>query len=74
MVMKLYHGSYSVIEKPEIIKSKFSKDFGQGFYCTEIEAQANRWASRYEKAVISMYEYVPDNDLKMLVFREIWIS
>jgi hypothetical protein len=38
--MKVYHGSYAATDKPEIQTSKFPKDFGEGFYCTKIEAQA----------------------------------
>lgn len=38
--MKVYHGGSIAIEKPEILKSKFPKDFGEGFYCTKIVEQA----------------------------------
>jgi len=68
--MKVYHGGYMAVETPKILKSKFPKDFGEGFYCTELEQQATRWASRYDTAVVSVYEYEPDENLKMLVFRE----
>lgn len=68
--MKIYHGGFTIIEKPEIITSKFSKDFGDGFYCTELESQAIRWASRYDTPVVSVYDYTPDETLKMLVFKE----
>jgi hypothetical protein len=68
--MKVYHGSNIVIEVSKILKSKFPKDFGAGFYCTELEQQAIRWASRYDTAFISVYEYCPDENLKMLVFKE----
>ncbi|MCL2028517.1 MAG: DUF3990 domain-containing protein [Bacteroidales bacterium] len=68
--MRVYHGGYTVIEKPEILKSKFPKDFGGGFYCTELEQQAVRWASRYDTAVVSVYEYTPDENLRTLVFEE----
>jgi hypothetical protein len=68
--MVVYHGGYMAVEKPEILKSKFPKDFGQGFYCTELEAQATRWASRYGSAVVSVYEYTPDEKLKTLVFKK----
>ncbi|GHT75248.1 hypothetical protein AGMMS50262_09990 [Bacteroidia bacterium] len=27
--MKIYHGSYTVVEKPKILKSRFPKDFGK---------------------------------------------
>lgn len=68
--MNVYHGSNAAIESPAILASKFRKDFGEGFYCTEIESQAERWANRYDKAVVSVYHYTPNNGLKMLVFEE----
>lgn len=68
--MKVYHGGFMAVEKPKILKSKFPKDFGDGFYCTQLETQAVRWASRYDTSVVSIYEYTPDETLKMLVFEE----
>ncbi len=68
--MKVYHGSYTAVEKPQIFESRFPKDFGEGFYCTELEQQAVRWASRYDTAVVSVYEYTSEENLKMLVFKE----
>jgi Protein of unknown function (DUF3990) len=68
--MKIYHGGFTAIENPEILKSKFSKDFGEGFYCTKLEAQAERWASRYDTAVVSIYEYTPNETLKILSFEK----
>lgn len=38
--MKLYNGSAFKIENPKILTSGFYKDFGYGFYCTNIEKQA----------------------------------
>ena len=68
--MKVYHGGYIVVDNPKIMKSKFPKDFGDGFYCTELELQAIRWASRYDTAIVSIYDYLPEKDLKTLVFTE----
>ena len=68
--MKVYHGGYKAVEKPKIIKSKFPKDFGEGFYCTELEQQAIRWASRYDTAFVSIYEYMPVENLNTLVFEK----
>jgi len=68
--MKIYHGGYTAVEEPKILKSKFPKDFGDGFYCTELEEQAVRWASRYNTAVVTVYEYVQDANLNTLVFEE----
>lgn len=42
--MKLYHGSNTVIEQIELSKCKPFKDFGQGFYLTEIREQAEQMA------------------------------
>ena len=33
----IYHGSNVVVEKPQIMISGFYKDFGYGFYCTNLE-------------------------------------
>ncbi len=38
--MEVYLGGFKTINKPKIIKSKFPKDFGDGFYCTKLEKQA----------------------------------
>lgn len=32
----LYHGSGEIVEFPEIRKTKYTKDFSWGFYCTKI--------------------------------------
>ena len=68
--MKVYHGGYMVVEMPQILKTRFPKDFGRGFCCTELENQAIRWANRYDTAVVSVYEYTPDESIKTLVFKE----
>lgn len=68
--MIIYHGSYKPIVKPEIRKARFSKDFGTGFYCTEIHDQAKRWARRFETPVITHYEYKEIDGLDVLSFPE----
>jgi len=35
-----------------------------------LEMQAIRWASRYDSAVVSIYEYTANDKLKMLVFNK----
>ena len=30
--MELYHGSYTSVEKPRVLKGQYTKDFGTGFY------------------------------------------
>jgi hypothetical protein len=40
----LYHGSPTIVKEPIIKATRFYKDFGWGFYCTNIEKQAIRWS------------------------------
>lgn len=40
----IYHGSYCKVPEPKIIKGKYTKDFGQGFYCTVLSEQAEKWS------------------------------
>ncbi len=30
--MTVYHGSYTVVKEPKVVKSRNTKDFGNGFY------------------------------------------
>lgn len=64
----VYHGSYCKVENPEIIKGKFTKDFGIGFYCTILEEQAEKWAKKYETPKINIYEYNEIPKLKIKNF------
>lgn len=67
----VYHGSSQIVETPEIRIAKFNKDFYFGFYCTVMKEQAKRWAVRYgESGYISIYEYVPNDNLKTLKFEK----
>ena len=52
--MLVYHGSYVEIRQPEIRKGRNTKDFGNGFYCTVIKEQAQRWAKRYRTSVVNV--------------------
>ena len=66
--MIVYHGGYCEIRTPEIKPSRNNKDFGPGFYCTELLSQAERWSRRFDTPVVSFYEYTPDPDLDILSF------
>ena len=69
--MILYHGSKEIVEYPEIRRARFNKDFYFGFYCTNIEKQAERWATRYgEEGYINKYEYTENTELKILKFEK----
>lgn len=42
--MILYHGSYCIVENPDLQKCAKYKDFGQGFYLTTSKEQAKSFA------------------------------
>ena len=52
--MILYHGGFCAVARPEIRISRNCKDFGQGFYCTGLQSQAERWARRFQASVVSI--------------------
>ena len=65
--MELYHPSKEIVQYPEIRKTKYTKDFSWGFYCTNNMNQAIRWANRgIGEPIINYYEYVPTENLKIL--------
>ena len=69
--MILFHGSREIVKYPEIRKAIFQKDFYYGFYCTELEKQAERWATRFGKmGYVNTYDYIPDYSLKYLKFEK----
>lgn len=68
--MTIYHGGYQAVETPRIIEGEFAKDFGNGFYCTELKEQAERWSKRYSTSMISIYDYQENPSLKVLHFKE----
>ena len=67
--MRVFHGSAIEVKEPEIRAGKFTKDFGEGFYCTKLKRQAKRWAMRKETPTISIYEYTPDKTLSICDFK-----
>jgi hypothetical protein len=61
--MKLYHGGTDIVDKPRIIISESGRDFGSGFYTTDIKEQAEKWAKRKAslrintEAILNIYEF-----------------
>jgi hypothetical protein len=60
--MILYHGGTDIVKKPAIRPRSAGRDFGRGFYCTDIREQAEKWAKRQgrirkQTAVLNMYEF-----------------
>ena len=71
MEIEIYHGSGEIVEYPEIRKTKYTKDFSWGFYCTKNYEQAYRWAERrHEKGVVNSYLYRENNKLNILKFEK----
>lgn len=65
--MRLYHGSNIAIDNIDLAMCRPYKDFGQGFYLTDIEKQAEKMAIRVariygEKPIVNIYEI--DDDFK----------
>lgn len=61
--MKLYHGSYKIVESPMVKLGRKRVDFGQGFYLTKIIEQAEKWATvvafkkDLDTAVVNVYDW-----------------
>ena len=64
--MILYHGGTDTVNAPEIITTYSGRDFGAGFYTTEIRDQATKWAKRQARyrrspvAILNTYELHDD--------------
>ena len=56
--MRLYHTGYEEIREPDIHHGRKNADFGQGFYMTEDEEYASRWARERagRKTIMNTYE------------------
>ncbi len=66
----IYHSSYMKIEFPEIRKCRFTKDFSWGFYCTEIQEQAEKKASRFKTSIVNVYEIKDMESLNIKKFED----
>lgn len=67
--VELYHGSGQIVEFPEIRKTKYTKDFSGGFYCTKSYEQAYRWAGRkHGQGIVNVYSYVENEKLNIKKF------
>ena len=75
--MKLYHGTNIDFDVIDLAKSNKYKDFGQGFYLTDIRSQAEQLAAKKSRIfggypIIQEYEFdesmLESNELKILMF------
>lgn len=67
--MILYHGSNVEIENIDLAKCRPFKDFGKGFYLTDIRSQAERMAERTVKMfrgepTLTIFEFDLDTAIK----------
>ena len=69
-MITVYHGGYKPVKEPEIRVARNTKDFGNGFYCTIIKEQAQRWARRYDRKIVSIYDVRLDTKLDIKEFKE----
>lgn len=60
----LYHGSLQIAEQPLVDVGRSDLDFGQGFYTTDIEEQAEKWAKTLQSrrktdivAYVNIYQF-----------------
>jgi len=72
--MILYHGGTDSVEKPVIKPQTAGRDFGRGFYCTDIRKQAENWAKRQgrirqQTAVLNIYDFNMDHAQRDLDFK-----
>ncbi len=65
MARIIYHGSGEVVQFPEVRKSKYTKDFSWGFYCTSDYKQAFRWADRNLHGVVNHFSYEENPELRI---------
>ena len=67
----IYHGNNVEVANPNSLINGYYKDFGYGFYCTNIEKQAKRWAfTKKGDSIVNRYSYKPNAKLKVLSFEK----
>lgn len=83
--MRLYHGSFVLMETPEIREPNRTLDYGKGFYTTTSFTQAEDWVKRRlkeqnaSKGFVNEYEFDPSalDKLNCLIFKnptEEWVD
>ncbi len=72
--MIVYHGSFVIVDNPDLKHSRPNVDFGKGFYVTPIYEQTEKWCSRFKRrgkdGIVSRYMFNEDacQTLKVLTF------
>jgi len=75
--VRVFHGSYALVDVIDLTKGRNHLDFGKGFYVTGIRSQAEFWAARSGRfhktdGIVSEFEFYENAfehyDLKILRF------
>ncbi|MCL2073930.1 MAG: DUF3990 domain-containing protein [Marinilabiliaceae bacterium] len=84
--MKVYHGSYTEIDEIDLNFCEVGKDFGRGFYVTNLYKQAEIWAKRKGKfnrttGIVTEFDFnenIPKimklNVLKFVEYNDEWLE
>lgn len=71
--MKVYHGSWLEIAKPDLVHSRSDVDFGKGFYVTPIRNQAVKWCGKFKRrgkeGIVSIYEFHEGEQSKLKILK-----
>ncbi len=71
MPHKIYHGCNVIVEHPDLKIRGYEKDFGYGFYCTNFEMQARKWAlTKQGTHCVNVYELSDLGGCTKKVFEE----
>ena len=62
----IYHGSESIINKPQRLKGNIHNDYGLGFYCSSNKTLAKEWAARKGGIGFINSYTIRDDGLKIL--------
>ena len=71
--MKVYHGSWLEVAKPDLIHSRSDVDFGKGFCVTPIRNQAVKWCGKFKRrgkeGIVSIYEFHEKEKSKLKILK-----
>ena len=74
--MEVSHGSYTTVKEPRIQKGLYTKDFGVGFYCTQLKRR-NGQPHGYDIVIGAMandqiYNYISDFIRGIITREQFW--
>ena len=73
--MIVYHGSSAEVRVPDLSKSREDIDFGRGFYLTEDETMAKKWACNKRHSVLNCYSLEMEGlQVKILKANDEWFD